>query len=90
MRFVTVKSIEQQDIQAMHRIRSNLAQQRTAKGNQIRGLVSEYANQWGHKSMQINESMGSDRIDLLNSIPFEPIGPNIRVITLTAAMPTMP
>ena len=42
MRFVSVKSIEQQDIQAMHRIRSSLVQQRTAKGNQIRGLVSEY------------------------------------------------
>jgi transposase len=42
MRFVTVKSIEQQDIQALHRVRSTLVQQRTAKGNQIRGLVSEY------------------------------------------------
>jgi transposase len=42
MRFVTVKSIAQQDIQAMHRIRSALVQQRTAKSNQIRGLVSEY------------------------------------------------
>jgi transposase len=42
MRFVTVKTIEQQDIQATHRIRSGLTEQRTAKGNQIRGLVSEY------------------------------------------------
>ncbi len=42
MRFVSVKSIEQQDIQAMHRVRSTLVQQRTAKANQIRGLVSEY------------------------------------------------
>lgn len=42
MRFVSVKTIEPQDIQAMHRIRSSLVQQRTAKGNQIRGLVSEY------------------------------------------------
>jgi transposase len=42
MRFVSVKSIAQQDIQALHRIRSTLVQQRTAKGNQIRGLVSEY------------------------------------------------
>lgn len=42
MRFVAVKSIEQQDIQAMHRIRSSLVQQRTANANQIRGLVSEY------------------------------------------------
>ena len=42
MRFVTVKSIEQQDIQATHRIRSELMMQRTAKSNQIRGLVAEY------------------------------------------------
>ncbi len=42
MRFVTIKSIEQQDIQALHRVRNTLVQQRTAKANQIRGLVSEY------------------------------------------------
>lgn len=42
MRFVTVKTVEQQDIQAVHRIRAGLVTQRTAKANQIRGLVSEY------------------------------------------------
>ena len=42
MRFVAVKSIEQQDIQAVHRIRADLIKQRTAKANQIRGLVAEY------------------------------------------------
>ena len=42
MRFVPVKSVEQQDIQAVHRIRAELVSQRTAKGNQIRGLVAEY------------------------------------------------
>lgn len=42
MRFVTPKSVEQQDIQAMHRIREELVAQRTAKANQIRGLVGEY------------------------------------------------
>jgi len=42
MRFVAVKTIEQQDIQAVHRIRSTLVQQRTAKVNQIRGLLAEY------------------------------------------------
>jgi transposase len=42
MRFVTVKSVAQQDIQATHRIRSELLSQRTAKANQIRGLVAEY------------------------------------------------
>jgi transposase len=42
MRFVPVKTLEQQDIQAMHRVRSGLVEQRTAKANQIRGLVAEY------------------------------------------------
>ena len=42
MRFVAVKSVEQQDIQAVHRIRSELVGQRTAKANQIRGLAGEY------------------------------------------------
>jgi transposase len=42
MRFVAVKSVQQQDIQATHRIRSELIGQRTAKANQIRGLVAEY------------------------------------------------
>ena len=42
MRFVPVKSVTQQDIQAVHRVRSGLVRQRTAKANQIRGLVAEY------------------------------------------------
>ena len=42
MRFVAIKSVAQQDIQATHRIRSDLMTQRTAKANQIRGLVAEY------------------------------------------------
>ena len=42
MRFVTVKSVEQQDIQATHRVRTELKDQRNAKANQIRGLVAEY------------------------------------------------
>jgi transposase len=42
MRFVAIKTVDQQDIQAVHRIRSGLIQERTAKSNQIRGLVAEY------------------------------------------------
>ena len=42
MRYVKMKSIEQQDVQAIHRVRSELMGQRTAKVNQIRGLVGEY------------------------------------------------
>ena len=42
MRFVAPKSIEQQDLQALHRIRSRLIGSRTQLGNQIRGLLAEY------------------------------------------------
>lgn len=42
MRFVAVKTVEQQDIQAIHRVRSTVMGQRIAKANQVRGLVAEY------------------------------------------------
>ncbi|MGB0867180.1 MAG: IS110 family transposase [Granulosicoccaceae bacterium] len=42
MRFVPLKTIDQQDIQAIHRVRSELIKSRNAKANQIRGLVAEY------------------------------------------------
>jgi len=42
MRFVAVKTVEQQDIQAVHRVRFELSKQRKAKANQVRGLVAEY------------------------------------------------
>ena len=42
MRFVAVKTIEQQDLQAVHRVRSSLIRERTAKANQLRGLVYKY------------------------------------------------
>ncbi len=42
MRFVTPKTVEQQDIQCIHWIRQRLVGQRTALVNQIRGLLSEY------------------------------------------------
>lgn len=42
MRFVGVKTVAQQDIQSLHRVRAELIKQRTALANQIRGLVAEY------------------------------------------------
>lgn len=42
MRFVPIKSIGQQDIQMLHRIRSGLVKERTALSNRIRGLLAEY------------------------------------------------
>ena len=40
--FVPVKTIEQQDLQSMHRIRQRLIRDRTSLVNQTRGLLSEY------------------------------------------------
>ena len=42
MRFVPAKTVEQQDLQALHRIRSRLIGCRTQISNQIRGLLAEY------------------------------------------------
>jgi transposase len=41
MRFVSVKTVEQQDLQALHRIRQLLVAQRTAIINQVRGVLAE-------------------------------------------------
>jgi transposase len=42
MRFVQVKSVAQQDVQAMHRLREARVGERTALCNQLRGLLTEY------------------------------------------------
>lgn len=42
MHFVPIKSLEQQDIQALHRVREQVVKSRTAVANQIRGLLQEY------------------------------------------------
>jgi transposase len=42
MRFVAAKSVGQQDIQSLHRVRSRLVSSRTQLANQIRGLLTEY------------------------------------------------
>jgi transposase len=40
--FVPVKTIDQQDLQSLHRIRDRLVRSRTSLTNQMRGLLSEY------------------------------------------------
>ena len=42
MRFVAIKSVEQQVMQAEHRIRARLIKARTALSNEIRGLLGEF------------------------------------------------
>ncbi len=42
MRFVSIKTTEQQDIQTLHRLREKRVQDRTSLCNQLRGLLAEY------------------------------------------------
>jgi transposase len=42
IRFVEVKTVEQQDVQALHRLREARVGERTALCNQVRGLLGEY------------------------------------------------
>ena len=42
MRFVPIKDVDQQDIQALHRVRERLIGERTALVNEVLGLMQEY------------------------------------------------
>ncbi|MEX6762034.1 IS110 family transposase, partial [Pseudomonas aeruginosa] len=42
MRYVPVKSAEQQAVQSVHRVRSRLVGARTALCNEVRGLLGEF------------------------------------------------
>jgi transposase len=42
MRFAAIKTVAQQDIQALHRLRERRIAERTALCNQVRGLLGEY------------------------------------------------
>src|SRR5262249_53435256 len=42
MRFVPIKDVAQQDIQALHRVRERLIGERTALVNAVHGLLQEY------------------------------------------------
>ena len=57
MRFVPIKSIEQQDVQNFHRQRERIKKERTALVNQVRGLLAEYG-------VVINQGVGAVRKDL--------------------------
>lgn len=57
MRFVPRKTVEQQDMQALHRVRSRLIGSRTQIGNQIRGLLAEYGIVLPQHLSQVRKAM---------------------------------
>lgn len=57
MRFVTVNTQPQQDLQMLHRIRSRLVGDRTALINQIRGLLGEYGVVFARGPSQVRNGL---------------------------------
>lgn len=69
MKFVRVKTVEQQDIQSLHRIRERFVGSRTRISNQTRGLLSEYGliGGAGFKALNIliQQALESDTLTAL-------------------------
>ena len=69
--FVPVKTIEQQDLQCMHRIRQRLVRDRTSLINQIRGLLSEYGVIITRSSRVMKTELPLIIEDMSNSLSFQ-------------------
>lgn len=69
IKFVQIKTIEQQDIQSLHKIRERYVGHKTRIGNQTRGLLSEYGlvTTAGFKALRtlIHDALESDVLTLL-------------------------
>jgi len=67
MRFVPVKSVESQDIVALHRVRSALVKARTAEVNRLRGLLastgSSLVRAWPRYASACRKSWKTARTD---------------------------
>lgn len=65
---IAVKSIEQQDLQAIHRVRDRLIKERTATSNELRGLLAEMGIviAKGHKA--VREEIGFIAEDAENGL----------------------
>src|SRR5215470_15880773 len=57
MRFVQIKTEEQLDVQAMHRIRDRLVQRRTALINEIRGFLLERGITFAARPIQLRKNL---------------------------------
>lgn len=68
MRFVAIKEIGQQDIQAIHRMRSLAVARRTAQVNQIRGLLLEYGIEIPIGRVNVNKRLPGILEDAANGL----------------------
>jgi transposase len=59
MRFVPLKSVEQQSVLVLHRVRQGFVEERTATINRIRGLLSEFGQVLPQHSVQIRRELSA-------------------------------
>jgi transposase len=69
MRFVPVKSVEQQAVLSLHRARQGLVQARTAQANQIRGLLAEFGLVMPKSMSALTEQLPAILEDAENGLP---------------------
>jgi len=69
MRFVPVKSVEQQAVLTLHRARELAVQQRTALINQIRGLLGEFGLSVGKGTAALRSALPALLEDAENGLP---------------------
>jgi len=69
MHFVAVKSVEQQAVLAVHRLRQGLVEERTALANRVRGLLTEYGVVVGVGLDRLRRALPEILEDGANGIP---------------------
>ena len=71
MRFVGVKSVGQQRLQQVHRVRRMAVRNRTAQGNQIHGLLLEYGIESPKGAAALRRRLPEVLEDAENELPVE-------------------
>ncbi len=70
MRFVPIKSVEQQAVLSLHRARQGFVKARTAQANQIRGLLTEYGIVLPQGISHVTKGIPEIVEDAENELPF--------------------
>ena len=69
MRFVAIKTAEQQGVMALHRVREGLEEERTACINRIRGVLSEFDLVFGKSPKVLRAALADVIEDASNELP---------------------
>jgi transposase len=69
MKYVAVKSVDQQALLALHRARDGLVTARTALGNQLRGLLAEFGVTFPQGARALRQALASAQEEADNGLP---------------------